>query len=82
MYLAGILDGDYIIFDSSMEPSNGDIVTACVDDNLVCRRYLLKDGKTYFRRENGITPDVTSEDYKIYGVMVGLIRNKRQTKCE
>lgn len=75
--LAGINNSDRLILDRSIEAADGDIVVANVDDQLVCRRYYRQDGKSYFRKEDGKTLDVCTDNYCIYGVMVALIRNGR-----
>ena len=77
MRRAGILDGDYLLFDSSFEPKSGDIVHATVNGEPMCRRYLFRDGKHYFRREDGKSGDIIPDDFAIHGVMVNLIRNYR-----
>lgn len=71
---AGILAGDYIIFDMSLTPKSGDVVIATVDGFTCCRRFFLEGDKGRFRREDGVTEDVVTADFKVVGVMIGLIR--------
>ncbi len=71
---AGILTGDYIIFDTSLAPKNGDVVMANIDGDLYCRRYFQEGDKGRFRREDGITEDVITADFNVLGVMIGLVR--------
>ena len=49
MFNAGIYDGDCLIFDKSLMPQNRDVVSATIDDRLVCRRILINDGVVSFR---------------------------------
>ena len=77
MNLVGIRNGDKLFVDTELEPLNGDVVIATVEGQEVCRRFLQIDGKTYFRREDGITPDVSTEDYTIHGVVAGVMSMHR-----
>ena len=80
MRLAGIQDGDYLLFDSSVEVKSGDIVDATVNSDHMCRRYIFRDGKHIFRREDGLTCDVIPDYFIIHGVMISLIRNYRRSE--
>lgn len=76
MRLAGIRDGDYLIFDSQIEVINGDIVMAKVNGEEMCRRIFREGAGTYrIRKEDGETPDIITSDCLIFGVMVGLSRS-------
>lgn len=77
MHRAGILDGDYLFFDGDAEPKSGDIVAATVNGEFMCRRYLFRDGKHSFRREDGQSCDIIPDDFAIHGILVNLIRNCR-----
>ena len=71
---------DYLLFDSSVEVKSGDIVDATVNSDHMCRRYIFRDGKHIFRREDGLTCDVIPDDFIIHGVMISLIRNYRRSE--
>lgn len=73
MSCIGIYDGDRVIVDTKEKPRDGDVVAATVDGNYVCRRVFWQDGMAHFRREDGFTPDIITENYKIHGVVVGKI---------
>jgi DNA polymerase V len=74
---AGVCDGDIVIVDKSVKPSNGKIVIAVVDGEMLIRRYektfnkllLVADAKKYAAID---VSDFT--DFKVWGVVVYLIR--------
>ena len=74
---AGIHDGDKLLFDEEIEPSDGDIVCASIDGVQMCRRLFHKDGTAYLRREDGITPDVVIDENCVQGVLVGIWSMRR-----
>ena len=78
MAMAGIHNGDILVLDKKTAPMNGDIVALSVgDDTHLCRRYFQKDCKTWFRREDGVTPDIAPEDFTIHAVVIGVIKRGR-----
>jgi repressor LexA len=73
---AGILEGDLLIVDSSVEPKIGDIVVALVDNQNTVKK-LMKDssGKHYLKPENKNYSDIYPDhDLEIQGVVISLIR--------
>ncbi len=77
MHNAGLYDGDFLIFDSGIEPKDGDIVDAEFAGERRCCRFFREDGMAHFRAEDGVTEDVVTNDYTVHSVLVGVMRNCR-----
>ena len=79
---AGILDGDKLFVDRSLEPKNGDIVLAFYDGSFTVKRLMLKDGRPELHPENSsgkysvLRPD--PETLSIEGVVVSCGRRFRR----
>ncbi len=77
MIEAGICDGDIVIVDKSIKPSNGKVVIAVVDGEMLIRRYQKTFNKLLLISETkkSSTIDVSEfSDFKVWGVVVYLIR--------
>ncbi|MEP6711302.1 MAG: translesion error-prone DNA polymerase V autoproteolytic subunit [Ferruginibacter sp.] len=75
---AGIFDGDIVIVDKSIKPVNGKIVIAVIDGDMLIRRYQKTMNKLLLIPETSklATIDVSEfSDFKVWGVVVHLIRN-------
>ena len=74
---AGIFDDDIIISSASMEPKNGDIVVALIDNENTVKRFIKKKGiKPYLKPENKKYKKIYPlEELYIQGVVTGLIRS-------
>lgn len=71
---AGIFDGDLLVVDRSLEPREGDIVIAILDDELLVKRLVRRRGRTMLRAENPAYPDFIpqeGEELVIWGVVIG-----------
>ena len=71
---AGIFDGDLLVVDRSLEPREGDIVIAILDDELLVKRLAKRKGRTMLRAENPAYPDFLpqeGEELVIWGVVIG-----------
>lgn len=75
---AGILDGDMLVVDRSLEARSGQIVVAVCNGELTVKRIRrLKGGRVVLAPEN---PDfaevVVGEDFpaEVWGVVVGVVR--------
>lgn len=78
---AGIVAGDLVIIDKSLEPQDGNIVVAFVGGEFTIKRLdmsaLSTEGVIWLRPANGayeplrITPDM---DFKVWGVVTRLIK--------
>ena len=78
MVNAGIQSGDLLIMDTDTVAQDGDIVAASLGDQFLCRRIFFEGTQVRLRREDGMTPDVVTDDCIIRGVLVGLMRNVRK----
>ena len=78
MVNAGNQSGDLLIMDTDTVAQDGDIVAASLGDQFLCRRIFFEGTQVRLRREDGITPDVVTDDCIIRGVLVGLMRNVRK----
>ncbi len=76
MLQAGIHDGDELIVDRSLEPQNGHIVIAVVDNELTCKR-LLKSGHIIrLVSENPDYPEIIvdkAQEITIWGVVTRVL---------
>ena len=79
---AGILDGDKLFVDRSLEPRNGDIVLAFYDGSFTVKRLVLKNGRPELHPENSsgkysvLRPD--PETLSSEGVVVSCGRTFRR----
>jgi repressor LexA len=74
MINASILDGD-MVFLTSREPRQQDIVAALIDGESTLKRFLVQRGRAFLRAENPRYPDLLpAHELTIQGVMVGLLR--------
>ena len=73
---AGILDGDILVVDRSLEPSSGKIVIGVIDGEFTVKRIEIRAGRLFLLPENDsfkpmeITPDM---DFKIWGIVTFAI---------
>ncbi|MGD8779247.1 MAG: transcriptional repressor LexA [Ignavibacteria bacterium] len=76
---AYIFNGDFIIVNPNIEPLNGHIVTAVLDDAAVVKRFVKKPNKIELHSENPeykpIVIKMNYQDFKIVGVVVGVYRS-------
>ncbi|MEP7256123.1 MAG: translesion error-prone DNA polymerase V autoproteolytic subunit [Ferruginibacter sp.] len=78
MVNAGIYDGDIVIVDRSIKPANGKIVIAVIDGEMLIRRYEKTINSLRLIPETPkLSPIEVSEfnDFKIWGVVICIIRN-------
>ena len=72
---AGILDGSILVVDSSIEPQNGQIVLAIVDNEFTVKRLLKVKNKWVLRPENpGYSEIEVTTDTEIRGVVTASIQ--------
>jgi repressor LexA len=76
---AYIFEGDIIIVNPNVEPSNGKFVTAILDDAAVVKRFERKGDKIELQSENPeyepIIIDRYYPNFKVVGVVVGIYRS-------
>ena len=77
---AGILDGDKVIVDRSVNPVHGKIVIAVINAEYTLKRLYNLHGIIELRAENDAYPPirlVDGQELEIWGVVVGAIRKYR-----
>jgi DNA polymerase V len=78
---AGILDGDLVVVDRSLDAQSGHVVVAVCNGEMTLKRLCrLRDGRAALRAENPEFPAlVIDEDLpaEIWGVVVGVVRKLR-----
>nr|WP_311195299.1 translesion error-prone DNA polymerase V autoproteolytic subunit [Thiomicrorhabdus immobilis] len=73
---AGILDGDILVVDRSIQPQDGKIVIAALDGELTVKRLSIKSTGTWLVPENDNYPPILvreSSDILIWGVVTATI---------
>ncbi len=76
MQKAGIQDGDILVVDRSIEPSDGKIVIAALDGELTVKRLSVKSTGTWLVPENDDYPPIPvreESDMVIWGVVTATI---------
>lgn len=72
---AGIMDGDIAIICGTIEPREGDIVVALIDNENTLKRLVRRNGKSYLQAENPNYPDlIPMAELTVQGVVTGIIR--------
>jgi DNA polymerase V len=77
---AGILDGDKVIVDRSVNPTHGKIVIAVINSEYTLKRLYNLNGIIELRAENDAYAPirlVEGHELEIWGVVVGAIRKYR-----
>lgn len=73
---AGILDGDILVVDKSIDPQDGKIVIAALDGELTVKRLSIKSTGTWLVPENDNYPPIAvkeESDIVIWGVVTATI---------
>lgn len=74
---AGIVDGDKVVVDRSIEPQHNQIVIAVVDGEYTIKRLYRKNGGVELRSENPAFKPIcfkAESQLEIWGVVVGVVR--------
>ncbi|MCO6523513.1 MAG: repressor LexA, partial [Candidatus Schmidhempelia sp.] len=75
----GIIDGDLQAVHKTQDVSHGQVVVARIDEEVTVKRLSRKGNKIYLLAENEeflpIEVDLTTQDFSIEGLAVGVIRN-------
>lgn len=79
MEKAGIQEGDYVVVQRSTDFRDGDIVVALLDGEATCKRiFRERNGSIRLQPENDryrpILVDENQPDFRIAGVVVGVVR--------
>lgn len=73
---SGIHIGDVVIVDRSLEATNGKIVIAVVDGDLLIRKLEIHNGKGRLVASKKTAPiEVTDQSLKVWGVVTYVIHN-------
>ena len=75
----GIYEGDVLIVDKSIEAVSGKVIIAAVNGELLVRRLLLKDGKTFLvSAKKSIMQEMNdASNYHPWGVVTYIIHKTR-----
>ena len=74
---AGIVDGDKVVVDRSLEPQHNQIVIAVVEGEYTIKRLYHRDGHVELRSENPAFKPIcftSDSQLEIWGVVVGVVR--------
>ncbi len=74
MINVGILDGDYVIVESTEIARNGEIVVALLDDSATVKTYYREKDYIRLQPENDLLEPIISRDVKILGKVSGVFR--------
>ena len=75
----GIFDGDLLIVDRSMEPRDGDVVVASVDNQPTIKTFRGLDNRRWLQPENPVheSIELSGVEYRCWGVTVHSVRTHR-----
>jgi repressor LexA len=75
----GILDGDLLAVHQTTDVQNGQVIVARIEEDVTVKRYKREGNIVYLHAENEsfspIKVDLTSQEFNIEGVAVGVIRS-------
>lgn len=77
MINVGILDGDYLMVQSTSSASNGEIVVALIDDSATVKTFYREAGYIRLQPENDTMDPILVSDVTIMGKVIGLYRLMR-----
>jgi repressor LexA len=75
MINAGILDGDTAIIRQIPTAENGEIVVAMIDDAVTLKRFYKEKNRVKLQAENEAYPPIYTQNIKILGKLVKILRN-------
>lgn len=73
---ANISDGDVLVVDRAVEPTDGKIVVAVLDGELAVKRIRVREGRVYLVSENDLYPPIPVEgeqELVIWGVVTHVV---------
>ena len=77
----GIEEGDILVIDRSLEPTDGDLAVCCLDGEFTLKRIRLVPGAVWLMPSNEsfdpilVTPD---HQFEVWGVVTYTIKNNRR----
>jgi repressor LexA len=71
---AGIIDGDFVVVQSSPEARNGEIVVALLGEEATVKRFFRERNHIRLQPENKSMKPIRSADVEVLGKVVGVFR--------
>jgi repressor LexA len=71
---AGIFEDDLVVVRSAPVAEDGEIVVAQIEDEATVKRFRRRNGRIYLQAENRAYADIESQEMRILGVVVGVLR--------
>lgn len=79
----GICEGDILVIDRSLEPTDGDLAVCCLDGEFTLKRIRLESGRIWLVPSNEmydpilVTPE---HQFEVWGVVTHTIKNNRRPR--
>lgn len=79
----GIWEGDILVIDRSLEPTDGDLAVCCLDGEFTLKRIRLESGRIWLVPSNEmydpilVTPE---RQFEVWGVVTHTIKNNRRPR--
>lgn len=79
----GICEGDILVIDRSLEPTDGDLAVCCLDGEFTLKRIRLESGRIWLVPSNEmydpilVTPE---RQFEAWGVVTHTIKNNRRPR--
>lgn len=79
----GICEGDILVIDRSLEPTDGDLAVCCLDGEFTLKRIRLESGRIWLVPSNEmydpilVTPE---RQFEVWGVVTHTIKNNRRPR--
>lgn len=73
-----LFNGDILVIDRSLQPSNNDVIVAILDGEFTVKRYLTQKGKIILHADNPTYPPIALHEgivFRVWGVVTHSIRN-------
>lgn len=77
---AGILPGDYVLVDKSLNPKNNDIVIVRIEDEWTMKYFFREKGRILLKPAHPQYPPLIlsqEKDVEVFGVVIAVIRKYR-----
>jgi repressor LexA len=71
---AGIMEGDLAVIRQQEVANNGEIVVAVVDEAVTLKRFYKEKNRVKLQAENPAYPPIFTQDVRLLGKLVHLIR--------
>lgn len=78
---AGILDGDLLVVDRSIQPKSGDVVIAAIGGEFLVKRIRMESGSILLEAANEGYPTIeisSPEDFEVWGVVTSAVHRLRK----